>query len=132
MPRHQHLQLLIDFIVVCQLVGLYILHLFRVLTLLVNRSRQILSVNHTMAARSGYDPETDDSKSSMLPTTPPRLIGTPGWTRTSTEWIFLPHYVTIAAILLRCSLDHVFTIFFSNLGGGCMASTHLGKIKFST
>lgn len=40
------------------------------------------------------------------------------------RWIFVLLYVTIATFLC-CSLEHVFTISYSDLGSWCMSSTHL-------
>ena len=50
--------------------------------------------------------------------------------------IFVLLHITMAVNKLRCSLDHVFTIYTTiYLGGWCMASTHLLSkklLKFST
>ncbi len=41
-----------------------------------------------------------------------------------TDFLTTPYYYGRIAALLRCSLEHVFTISF-NLGSWCMLSTHL-------
>lgn len=57
------------------------------------------------------------------PSTPVLLVGLePTWHLC--RGIFVLLYVTIATFLC-CSLEHVFTISYSDLGSWCMSSTHL-------
>ena len=56
----------------------------------------------------------------------PLMVGMEGLepSRAKAQQIFLLLYVTIATFLC-CSLEHVFTISFTDLGGWSMLSTHL-------